>query len=274
LPDRSFDAVVDLCGYVPREVRQSAAALPDVGRYVFISSISAHREGFRAGVTEDQDVFEPPFPDTEKVTWDTYGPLKVACEREVAAAYGERATVVRPGYIVGPHDPTDRFTYWLVRAARGGRMIAPAPSGQPLQWIDARDVAAFVLHLIEQGAAGTFSAIDAPGRYTLADVITAAAAEAGADTRAEWVDEDFMAAHELVGTEEGFDPFPMVTPEEPHAHEVSDARSRAAGLRTRTLEETARDTLAWDADRGSPWPLSAGMSTELETELLAEIDLR
>lgn len=269
---RPFDAVIDFCAFYPRQIREAAAALPDAGRYLFISSISAHTEGFRAGVTEEQDVFEPPFPDTEEVTWNTYGPLKVACEREVAAAYGDRATVVRPGYIVGPFDPTDRFTYWVRRAARGGRMIAPAPSDQLLQWIDARDLAAFLVHLVEEGTPGTFSAIDTPGRYTLGDVLAASASAGGADTSVAWVDESFVAAHELVGTEEGFDPFPMVTPEEPHAHEVSDARSRAAGLTTRTLEETVRDTLAWDDERGAPWPLTAGLTPELEAELLAALD--
>jgi len=271
LAGRPFDAVLDFCGFYPRQVREAAAAFPDAGRYLFISSISAHTEGFRAGVTEDQDVFEPPFPDTEEITWNTYGPLKVASERAAVEAYGDRATVVRPGYIVGPYDPTDRFTYWVRRATRGGTMIAPAPSDQLLQWIDARDLAAFVLHLVQAGTPGTFSAIDAPGRYSLDDVIRASAAARDADTEVAWVDEAFVAAHELVGTEDGFDPFPMVTPEEPHAHEVSDARSVAAGLRTRTLEETVADTLAWDDERGAPWPMTAGLTSEREAELLADL---
>ncbi|HYJ61528.1 MAG TPA: NAD-dependent epimerase/dehydratase family protein, partial [Actinomycetota bacterium] len=271
LAGRPFDAVLDFCGFFPRQIREAADAFPDAGRYLFISSISAHTEGFRAGVTEDQDLFEPPFPDTEEITWDTYGPLKVASEREVSAAYGERATVVRPGYIVGPYDPTDRFTFWVRRAARGGRMVAPAPPDQPMQWIDARDLAAFLLHLVETDTAGTFSAIDAPGRYTLASLLETSARVAGAATTPVWVDADFVRTHELVGTEDGPDPFPMITPEEPHAHEVSDARARAAGLGTRSLDDTVRDTLAWDDERGAPWPMSAGLTPEREAELLAAV---
>jgi len=110
----------------------SRAVLPGMcergeGRIVFISSVSAHREDVRAGATEHDDVYEPPFPDTEEITWETYGPLKVASERALAEARGARATVVRPHFIVGPHDPTDRFTYWVQRAAAGGRLPSPAP---------------------------------------------------------------------------------------------------------------------------------------------------
>jgi 2'-hydroxyisoflavone reductase len=272
LTGSAFDAIVDFCAYVPRSVREVAAAFPNSGRYLFISSISAYREGFRAGVTEDQDVFEAPFPETESITWETYGPLKVACEIEARSAFGDRATVVRPGYIVGPDDPTDRFTYWVVRAARGGRMIAPAPADQAMQWIDARDLAAFILRLITDGTPGTFNAIDRPGDHTLGDVLEASAMAAGTSIDVAWVDEAFIERHGLTASEDGDDPFPMVTPEEPNAHVVSDERARAAGLTTRPLAETVRDTLAWDRDRGAPWPLSAGLTSEREAELLAAFD--
>ena len=139
----SFDAVVDFCAFVPRQVREAIAVAGD-GRYVFISSVSAHLEEVRAGATEDDDVYAPPFPDTEDVTWETYGPLKVASEYAVRDAIGDAGTIVRPHFIVGPYDPTDRFTSWVRRAASGGRILAPAPAAQPLQWIDARDLAAFV----------------------------------------------------------------------------------------------------------------------------------
>ncbi len=265
---RSFDAVVDFCGYVPRELRGSAAAFPDVGRYLFISSVSAHREDARAGATEDDDVHQPPFPDTEEITSETYGPLKVACEREVEVAYGDRATVVRPGYIVGPHDPTDRFTYWLRRAARGGEMLAPAPEDQPMQWIDARDLAAFVLDLAEAGRAGTYAAITPPRAHTLGEVIETAVTLTGADTTVAWADDAFVRAHGLIATEED-DPFPMITPDEPNAHLFSPARAQAAGLSCRSLEKTVRDTLAWDDERGAPWPMDAGLTSEREAALLA-----
>ena len=140
---RSVHGGGQLCAFVPRQVREAIAVAGD-GRYVFISSVSAHLEEIRAGATEDDDVYAPPFPDTEDVTWETYGPLKVASEYAVRDAIGDACTIVRPHFIVGPYDPTDRFTSWVRRAASGGRILAPAPAAQPLQWIDARDLAAFV----------------------------------------------------------------------------------------------------------------------------------
>jgi 2'-hydroxyisoflavone reductase len=270
IDDPGFDAVIDFCGYVPREVRETAAAFPDIGRYLFISSVSAHREDARAGATEDDDVHEPPFPDTEEITWQTYGPLKVACEGEASAAYGDRATVVRPGYIVGPYDPTDRFTYWLRRAARGGEMLAPAPADQPMQWVDARDLAAFVLHLVEHDRPGTFAAITSPGDHTLGEVIETASSARGADTTVAWAHDAFIRDHGLVASEQD-DPFPMISPDEPNAHLFSSARAQAAGLTFRPLADTVRDTLAWDDGRGAPWPMAAGLSSEREKELLAAL---
>ena len=267
LGGRTFDAVVDFCGYVPREVRESAAAFADAGRYAFISSVSAHREDARVGATEEDDVHMPPFPDTEEITWATYGPLKVACEREVTAAFGDRATVIRPGYIVGPHDPTDRFTYWVRRAARGGRMLAPAPASLPMQWIDARDLAAFVLDLLEGGIAGTFSVITAPRAHTLGGLIDTAAGLTGSDVEVAWVPDAFVRGHGLTVTDQD-DPFPMITPDEPNANLFSNARAAGAGLQTRRLEDTVHDTLAWDDARGAPWPMQAGLTAEREAELL------
>ncbi|MEX0984683.1 MAG: NAD-dependent epimerase/dehydratase family protein [Actinomycetota bacterium] len=267
LEGRTFDAVVDFCGYVPRELREAAAVFAGAGRYAFISSVSAHREDARAQATEDDDIHAAPFPDTEEITWETYGPLKVASELEVTKAFGDRALVIRPGYIVGPYDPTDRFTYWLRRAARGGRMLAPGPADQPMQWIDARDLAAFVLDLIEAGTGGTFSVIGAPGDHTLGEVIDEAAGATGAEVDVVWADDTFVRAQGLIASEQD-DPFPMITPDEPNAHLFSNGRAVAAGLRTRSLAATVRDTLAWDDERGAPWPLQAGLTTEREAALL------
>jgi 2'-hydroxyisoflavone reductase len=271
LDARSFDAVVDFCGYFPRAIREAAEAFPGVGRYAFISSVSAHREDARPGATEDDDVHQPPFPGTEEITWETYGPLKVACEHALEKAYGDRALVVRPGYIVGPHDPTDRFTYWVRRAARGGRMLAPAPADQPMQWVDARDLAAFVLDMVEAGTSGTYNAITAPGTHTLGELLRVGADQAGSTLDVAWADDGFVRSHGLIATEE-HDPFPMITPDEPAAHLFANARAASAGLRERPLAETDRDTLAWDDGRGAPWPMEAGLTTERESELLAELD--
>jgi 2'-hydroxyisoflavone reductase len=268
LTGRSFDAVVDLCGFFPRQLREGAAAFPGVGRYVFISSLSAHRDDVRAGATEDDDVHGPPFPDTEEITWETYGPLKVASERALIDSFGDRATVIRPGYIVGPHDPTDRFTYWARRAARGGEVLAPAPAGQPLQWVDARDLAAFVLGLVERNVSGTFSVVTPPGRHTLAELLATSAAARGADLSPTYVDDAFVRARELVASESS-DPFPLITPDEPNVHRFDTSRAEAAGLKCRPLADTVWDTLDWDDARGAPWPLAVGLSSEREAELLS-----
>ncbi|MGE5227240.1 MAG: NAD-dependent epimerase/dehydratase family protein [Planctomycetaceae bacterium] len=267
LAGRRFDAVVDTCGYVPRALAASADAFPDAGRYLFVSSLSAHRDDVRVGATEEDDVHEGPFPDTEEITEETYGPLKVACEEVVRERFGDRATIVRPGFIVGPWDPTDRFTYWLVRPTRGGEMLAAGPPSYAMQWVDARDLAAFVLRVCEEGVAGTFGVVTRPGEATIEDVLTTASAEAGADTAFTWIDEAFATAQGL--TEDPSDPLPMWVPSLPGFHAFDPSRAFAAGLRTRRLAETVADTLAWHAQRGSPWPLEAGLSDEREAELLA-----
>jgi nucleoside-diphosphate-sugar epimerase len=271
LSGRSFDAVIDFCAYVPRQIDEASAALPD-GRYVFISSVSAHLEDARAGATEDDDVHRPPFPDTEEITWQTYGPLKVASERVLEADRGDAATVVRPHYIVGPYDPTDRFTSWVRRGAAGGRVLAPGPPEQPLQWIDARDLAAFVLHLCEADVPGTFNVATTPRAHTFAELLETASRAGGAALDVAWCDDAFVRAHGLTASEES-DPFPLITPEEPNAHLFDTSRAVAHGLRFRPLADTVGDTLEWDRARGRP-PLEAGLAPEREAELLAVWDAR
>jgi 2'-hydroxyisoflavone reductase len=272
LAGRSFDAVVDFCAYVPRQIGEAMQAFSDAGRYVFISSVSAHIESARAGATEDDDVHQPPFPDTEEITWETYGPLKVASEQALAGARGDAGTVVRPHFIVGPHDPTDRFTYWVRRAAAGGRMLAPGPDAQPLQWIDGRDLAAFLLHVCETDVAGTFNIATPPRRHSFRELLETAATAGGARLDVAWCDDVFVRANDLVASEEN-DPFPLHTPEEPNAHLFDTSRAVANGLTFRPLTDTVRDTLAWDRERGIP-DLHAGLAPERETELLTVWDGR
>jgi 2'-hydroxyisoflavone reductase len=269
LSTRSFDAVVDFCAFVPRQVREAIAIVGD-GRYVLISSVSAHLEEVRAGATEDDDVYGPPFPDTEDVTWETYGPLKVASEYAVRDAIGDAGTVVRPHFIVGPYDPTDRFTYWVRRAASGGRMLAPMPAAQPLQWIDARDLAAFVLHVCTSDVAGTFNIATPPRRHSLQELVETSAAAGGVPLDVAWCDDGFVREHGLVVTEEA-DPFPLVVPDEPNGHLFDTSRAMAAGLTFRPLADTVADTLAWDRDRGVE-ELTAGLQAPREAELMAALD--
>ena len=275
LGGRVFDAVVDTCGYVPRAVRASAELLSTSGWYGFISSLSAHPEDLPSGANEDSPIFEAPFPDTEDVTDESYGPLKVACEQQVIDIFGDRACVIRPGFIVGPNDPTDRFTYWVRRGSAGGEMLAPAPSDYGLQWVDARDLAAFVLHLAEYATPGVFGVVDRAPTMTLGELITEAATAAGADTHVTWIDEVFISSAFGGGDPEGDDSddpheaFPLWWPEAPGFHAFDPAHAFEAGLSCRAPSETVRDTLAWDRARQQA-PLLAGLSPEREQHLLAE----
>src|SRR5882724_819086 len=157
LRGRAFDGVVDTSGYVPRIVRQSAELLRDqVGRYVFVSSISVY-DDFSEPLSESTPVAELADPSTEEIM-EHYGALKAACERVVEELYGDRSARVRAGLIVGPYDPTDRFTYWPRRIALGGEVLGPGDPGAPVQFIDARDLAAWLVQLALEGPGGTYNA--------------------------------------------------------------------------------------------------------------------
>ena len=274
LAGRPFDAVLDFCGFYPRQVREAADAFPDAGRYLFISSISAHTEGFRAGVTEDQDLFEPPFPDTEEITWDTYGPLKVASEREVSAAYGERATVVRPGYIVGPARP-DRPVHVLGAPGRARRAHGRARAAGPARCSGSTRATwpRSCCTSSRPTRPGRSAPSTAPGGYTLDDVLRAVGRRRGRrDDRG--VGGRGVRRGARARRDRGRD---RPVPDDhargaPRARGVGRARASPRGCTTRTLEETVRDTLAWDDERGAPWPMSAGLTPEREAELLAAVD--
>jgi 2'-hydroxyisoflavone reductase len=260
---RSFDAVVDLCGYVPRELSASTAAFADAGRYLFISSLSVHRDDVRPGATEDDDIHGPPFPESEEITDETYGPLKVASEGVVADAFGDRATIVRPGLIAGPHDPTDRLTYWVRRIAAAGEVLAPGPPDYDVQWIDARDLASFVLLLVERGVGGTFSVVAPP--VPMERFLTACRDVSGSDAELTWVSRSFLDEQKVGQWED----LPLWIPEYPGFNAFDASRAVATGLETRSVEATVSDTLAWDREREQRWPMKAGLSPDREAQLLA-----
>jgi 2'-hydroxyisoflavone reductase len=268
LAGRAFDAVLDTWAFVPREVRELGEALGDaIGHYTFVSSLSVHPDDLPVGADEDTPVHPPPYPETEDVTDEAYGPLKVASELQARASFPGRALVIRPGYIVGPHDPTDRLTWWARRAASGGRMAAAGPSDAPIQGIDARDLGAFVIERIEAGDAGTYGVVGPDEPATFGDLVDAARVAGGADTEIVWLDPATVRAagddHETW--------FPLWHPDQPGFHAYDASRARAAGLRPRPFAETVADTVAWDRERGLP-PLKVGLPPERERELLAAWD--
>jgi len=243
-----WDAAIDTSGYVPRVVGDSARRLaPAVGHYTFVSSISVYAEPLTLPVTEASPLATIVDPADETIAGGRYGALKALCEAAAEAGMPDRTLVVRPGLIVGPHDSTDRFPYWPRRMARGGDVLAPGRPEQPVQLIDARDLADWMLDLAEAGVIGTFNATGPESPLTMNAALEACARAAGTPSRLVWVDEAFLL-------ERGVRPWtelPLWVPAADLAFQQVDAsRAVAAGLRFRPLVETARDTLEWD--RGTP----------------------
>ncbi len=261
LAGRRWDAVVDTCGYVPRIVRQSAELLKDaVDRYLFISTISVYADLAEPGADENAPLQTLVDESVEEVNGETYGGLKVLCEQVVEQTYGDRALIVRPGMIVGPYDPTDRYTYWDVRLGQGGEVLVPGTVDRPVQMIDARDLGEWLVHLLETGASGTLNATGPNRPLTWAQWQEALRAASGSRPALTWVSDEFLQQHEVTGAE-----LPFWVPAEYVNHfAVSVERAVAAGLTFRPAVETARDTLAW---KGSD-ALKAGMKPEREADLL------
>lgn len=271
LAGRRWDAVIDTSGYVPRIVRASAeflAQATDV--YLFISTISVYADPLAPHSDEDAPLATLADESTEEATGETYGGLKVLCERVVQEAFDAGALIVRPGLVVGPDDHTDRFTYWPVRVARGGRVLAPGDGSQPVQFIDVRDLAAWCVHLLETGTRGVFHATGPAERLTLQRFLQTCRENTGSDAQFTWVDDEFLLEREV----RPYVDLPLWIPgAEGEAHGTMDiGRAVAAGLSLRPLEETIVDTLQWASQRDASHPWRAGLSAEREAQLLTEWD--
>lgn len=274
LEGREWDAVIDPSGYVPRIVRASAELLRgSVAHYVFVSSLSVYAEPLAVGLDESAATVVLGDPTTEDHMAmgeeNVYGGLKKLCEEAVAESFPEAHANVRAGLIVGPNDTSGRFTYWVVRLDRGGDVLAPAPPERLVQFVDVRDLAGWMLTLAEARVTGTFNATgeSMPLGRTLETIREAT----GADARLVWVDESFLLEH---GVGPWFE-LPLWIPGEENEafHSVDSSRGRAAGLSTRPLAETVRDTLEWaKASRAGLVTegaiATAGLAPQREAELL------
>jgi 2'-hydroxyisoflavone reductase len=263
-----WDAVIDTSGYLPQVVRKSAAALRDqAARYVFVSSISAYADG---GFDETSPLQPAPDPLPPTMTPDKYGALKAGCEAVVREIFATRAIVVRPGLIVGPHDPTDRFTWWPHRVALGGKLAAPGRPSRTVQFIDARDLARWMVLLAGNDVEGTFNAVGPQEPVAMQALLTVCREVSRSNADITWIDEAFLARSNVQPWKE----MPLWVPEsDPHAAgfmNVPIARALATGLAFRELRETVADTLAWSRARAPGHSWKAGLPADREAVLLRD----
>jgi len=270
LGGRTWDAVVDTCGYAPRDVEISARHFAKrTGRYVFVSTISVYEPG---ASSPDEDAPVLALPADRRAAFDVewYGAQKAACERVVVSTYRERATVIRPGLIAGPHDPTDRFTYWPMRFDRGGTILAPESAGFRTQFVDARDVADFAVRAVERGRGGTYNVTSPPREISLGDLFAICRDVARVPSQVRYASAAWLAENEV----DPWSDLPLWVPDSagmPGLLHVDVRRALVAGLRYRPLRETVRDTLAWAKAKTPTRALRAGLSEDRERNLLAKL---
>jgi 2'-hydroxyisoflavone reductase len=260
LTGRRWDAVVDTSGYLPDVVRASAEKLADSGLYCFVSSISVYAD---SSVPVDEDSEVAPLGDLprDEVTEESYGPLKALCEDAVRDVFGDGALVIRPGLIVGPYDPTGRFTYWPHRIARGGEVLAPGPLERHTELIDVRDLGAWLVELCERGVGGILNATH-PG-VGWGELLESCRLVTGGDATFTWVTDEFLLEN---GVGEWMElPLWVASPEAAGLNGVVVDRALAAGLAFRPLADTIRGTL----DEAEPTE-AAGLRPEREADLLTK----
>ncbi len=278
LAEGTWDAVIDTSGYVPRCVRASADLLAARAAFcLFVSSMSVYADASVPHVDEDAPLARLSDPDTEAVA-EHYGALKAACEAVVQEVFADRCAIVRPGLIVGPHDPTDRFAYWPARfrapallGHRPHRAVVPGPATRAIQLIDARDLATWMLDVAEKRVRGTFNACSRAGQWTMGDLVAAMrAGNAAADPA--WIDDATLTAC-------GVTPWtglPLWLPQDDPEHRGFFAfdceRAHEAGLRTRALAETVDATAAWLATRDPAGTFANVLGTDAERAILAAHD--
>jgi 2'-hydroxyisoflavone reductase len=274
LEGRDWDVVIDNSGYTPNQVKLSTDLLKAHAKhYIFISSIAVYDDFQNPPILESHKLAAIGDMPTDKLAGDNYGALKVLCEDVVEKAYGKRANIIRPTYIAGPGDFSDRFTYWPFRVAQGGEMIAPGTPDDPIQFIDVRDLADFVRVCVEKGVAGKFNLTTAPRWATMGKLLDTSKRVTGADTKFTWASPEFLTQHKAIEPAmwaSGEIPIWAPPTGQSVGHGlVSSAAAEKKGLKFRPLEVTIRETLEWQKTRpAEKQKLRSGLSPEREAELL------
>lgn len=268
LEGRRWDAVIDTCGYLPRLVRASAQLLANqVEQYTFISTISVYADPSQHGIDEESPVGRLEDECVEEINGATYGPLKALCEQAVETAMPGRVLTVRCGLIVGPHDQSDRFTYWPVRVAQGGEVLAPSHPDKRIELIDVRDLSEWIIRMVEARTTGIYNASGARERLTMGHLLTKCQAISAPNAQLTWVSEEFLLANDVVP----FSDMPLwELAGEDGLATINTSKALNAGLTFRPLAETIRDTLAWHRTRPKETTLTKGISREREQALLQE----
>jgi len=277
LKGHDWDVVIDNSGYKPTQVRHTTELLEGhIGQYIFISSIAVYNDFAQAGIDEDHELATLKDPTNETVTGETYGGLKALCEKIVESVYRERGTIIRPTYIAGPGDHTDRFTYWPWRVSKGGEMLAPGTPNDPFQYIDVRDLADFIRVCVEKNVGGKYNLCGPQGAVTMGSLLEESKRVTKANTTFVWASSEFLTAQEIIGEKAKGNLMPIWQPpvgKEAGLLLVSPARARKKGLKFRSLETTIRDTLDWQKGRPEDKQvLKAGLTIEKERELLEKIE--
>ena len=273
LKGRDWDAVLDTSGYVPGHVREAAELLKDhVGHYQFISTISVYGNFMQRPMLIDEDASTATVSQevvdevqTIRQSFRHYGAMKALCEQAAEAVMPGRVSNLRPGLIVGPMDRSDRFTYWPWRMDQGGEVLCPGDPDGHSQFIDVRDLAAWMLHCIEQGITGVYNAVGFAGRTAISEVLGACKCATSSDAQLTWVSEEFLREQKV----RAYTEMPLWIPEEGRRM-VRNQKAMAQGLRFRPIADTVRDTLAWARDERGDKPLRAGLKAERERELLGK----
>jgi 2'-hydroxyisoflavone reductase len=268
LENGTWDVVIDTSGYIPRLVRNTAELLRQrIGRYVFISSLSVYPDDIPPNIDESYLVSRLEDTQIEEITSDTYGPLKAMCEDVITKMYGNQSLIIRPGLIVGPYDPTDRFTYWPRRITRGGEVLAPERSSIPVQFIDVRDLSKWIISMIEKDGSGVYNATGPDHDLTLGEIFTTAKSFSGSNARFIWTNERFLR-------DQGVSPWsdlPLWLPEEqfPGFNRINCQKAISVGLTYSPLVETIHSTMEWDTTRPAGTTYKAGLGPQRESEILA-----